>query len=115
MILDSVVVDRDTGERLPNATVRISNDSGGTLTGGVYANENGQFSIDVPETGFLAISYAGYKTAVFPVSLILQSSGAGLERSDSSTLEPVVVTAKKMSWGIVLVAALLVAAKVIKK
>ena len=109
MKLDSVVVDQESGERLPNATIRISNNDGSVVTGGVYADSNGAFSIDVPESGFILVSYTGYRPAVFPVSLVLQTQAAALEIADSQNLDEVVVTAKKNSNGIILVCALLTA------
>jgi len=115
MKLDSVVIDTDTGERLPNATVRISNSDGSLITGGVYADADGNFSIEVPETGFIIASYTGYQTAVYPVSLVLQSSAAALEKSPAGVLEEVIVTAKKNSKGFILVAVLLAGSHLAKK
>lgn len=115
MKLESVVIDQQTGERLPNATIRISNNDGTVVTGGAYADSNGAFSIDVPETGFILVSSTGYKPAVFPVSLILQMQAAALELSDSSTLPEVVVTAKKNIDGIIVVIALIIGSYFSKK
>jgi hypothetical protein len=48
---------------LPGVNVVVKGTTNGTIT-----NNEGQFSINVPSTGILVISYVGYKTQEVPVN-----------------------------------------------
>ena len=60
--LQGVVVGQGN-EPLPGVNVVVKGTTNGTIT-----NNEGQFSINVPSTGILVISYVGYKTQEVPVN-----------------------------------------------
>lgn len=85
-----IVVDKNTGESLPAATVIIENTFRGTIT-----NENGRFSINVTQLPVtLQVSYIGYEKALvrvenrddLPLEILLETS--------ITEMEEVVVTDK---------------------
>ncbi len=57
------VVDKQTGEALPFATIISTNDSYGTTT-----DENGNFTINTEPNSQLKVSYLGYQSAIFTVT-----------------------------------------------
>ena len=77
------VIDAETGDVLPGATIVIEGTQDGTVSG-----FDGTFSIDVSEGEGLVISYIGYATTVVPATLNLV---VGLE-PDLNVLGEVVVS-----------------------
>jgi TonB-linked SusC/RagA family outer membrane protein len=67
------------GNALLGVTIQVKGTTIGTVTG-----SSGEFSIDVPDSATLVVSYIGYETQEVPVngqttlSIVLQSSSAGL-------------------------------------
>src|SRR5690242_2982982 len=67
------------GEPIPGVTIKVSGQNIGTVTDG-----NGAFSLSVPDTAVLIVSYIGYQTKEVPVSgqsvlnIILEPSSSGL-------------------------------------
>lgn len=67
------------GEPIPGVTIKVSGQNIGTVTDG-----NGAFSLSVPDTAVLIVSYIGYQTKEVPVNgqsvlnIILEPSSSGL-------------------------------------
>lgn len=82
--VDTVITGKitsETGEPLMGVSVSVKNSTIGTQT-----DENGEFSIDVPDNATLIISYVGYDTREIPVAgtdlqgITLSTSSASLEQ-----------------------------------
>ncbi len=82
----SGTVTDSTGMPLPGVTLRVKGTTSGTLT-----DENGHFSLQVPDSAVLEISYVGYQTKTVHVNG--QSTLNITLFSSSSALDEVVVTA----------------------
>lgn len=88
--LSGVIKDQDSGETLPNATVRIS----GTDKG-VISNTDGHFTIlEIPsDSGSLIVNYLGYRLQKIKLSEIQNSSNMLIRlKSEQTLLDEVVVT-----------------------
>lgn len=92
--ITGTVVDGDSGEPLPGATVMVKGTANGTTT-----DFDGNYSIDVDKaSGFLKISYIGFTTKeiAFTVSGTTDLGKASLE-PDASALDEVIVSAYSLA------------------
>lgn len=62
IVVNGIVVDDDSGEPLPGATIRIKGSGQGTST-----DLDGKFTLKVPEDGILIVSYIGMKSGEYKV------------------------------------------------
>ncbi|UOB17952.1 TonB-dependent receptor [Abyssalbus ytuae] len=85
--LSGIILD-DTGQPLPDANVYIQEETTGTTT-----NENGYFSIQLPEGNYtLIISYLGLKSQTKQVPLFKNTELNFSMEADYQTLEEVIIT-----------------------
>lgn len=91
MILKGQIIDIDTRQPLPRASVVITSPSGEVIDSNkkVTADENGVFSIDVFPADYLTCSYIGYENKIVSVkdlSSALNVIGMKYNKSGEQTL-----------------------------
>ena len=90
--ISGILKDKNTGEALPFATIKIKGTSNGTVT-----NADGHFTLlKVPtDTSTLSISFLGYDNAEFYLSPQMSKTNLVVEIGAAHTLNEVVVTANR--------------------
>lgn len=106
MELTGYVVDYQTGQSLPGATVIVTDVTAQPKYKQVIANSNGYFKTDGGFDNFLLITHVSYAPLLVPWDEALNMGTFGLDRAGQE-LPPVIVTpGKGSSWPIILILAL---------
>jgi ferric enterobactin receptor len=87
--VSGVIKDRESGETLPNASIRIAGSNKGTIS-----NTDGYFTIiQVPDTSTLIINYLGYQAKKIPLREVSNLSNIGIDlESELKVLDEVTIT-----------------------
>lgn len=97
MVITGKVIDKETGDGVPYATIELRNENDQYLGYGTPADQFGNFSLSTdsfaPGT-VLAVSHTSYNTTSVPYSTYINNSTVQLSRRNID-LENVVVTAPK--------------------
>ena len=97
MILFGRILDANTGQGIPYATIEVTDDMGTFAGAATTSGVTGNFALDslmMREGSFLRITSSGYKPVSIPFSEYSNISEFKLI-PDYITLDPVVITAKK--------------------
>ncbi len=97
--LSGVIIDEQSNAPLPYASVRVFKIADSTLVSGGLTNDNGQFSIDIPQGQYYAaVDFVGYKPFKIPAFSVDKNAlnlGNIKVSASSKTLDEVVVQAEK--------------------
>jgi ferric enterobactin receptor len=97
--LSGIIIDGQSNAPLPYASVRVFKSVDSTLVSGGLTNDNGQFSIDIPQGQYYAaVDFVGYKPFKIPSFLVDKNAlnlGNIKVSASSKTLDEVVVQAEK--------------------
>lgn len=94
MEITGYIVDYKTGEKLPGATIQVTDISGSVIFNQVIANGNGYFKAKANPENALLISYVNYSPLLVLVEDAIELGTFELERAPEN-LPPVIVTPGK--------------------
>lgn len=117
MIINLKIIDGETGEAIPGATVTVLRNDGTSTGVAAAADGNGNVYLDIPQDTQLSITAASYLPVQVSGSTASNSSVIDLQPNvTDSTSTPVVVTSsaknkQALGFGALLLLVLLIASK----